>query len=405
MSESPAAERLRNLLSVTDSSLSRLDVEDLEEELLDRLRTILDVDTAAILLRDEGSEFLIADAARGLEEEVRQGVRVPIGSGFAGSIAERRRPVVLDRVDASTVTNPILWAMGIQKMLGVPLLSGDDVIGVLHVGRLDDRPFGEQDAQLLQVAAERIAGAIQARRLAAETAAADLLERSMLPPRLPRPPGMELAARYAPSERRLIGGDWYDAFTLPSGDLWLVAGDVGGHGLRAAVVMGQVKTALRSYALHVGEQERVLQLTDRMMEHAGLGVLVTVACAVSRPPYDEIHICLAGHPPPVRATPGEPAELVDARPGPPLGIGHADARRAPTSVTLALGDVLLLYTDGLVERRDSTIDEGLQRLVDATTATHPEALCRVLMQRMIGGYVPSDDIALLAARRVAVPLD
>jgi sigma-B regulation protein RsbU (phosphoserine phosphatase) len=235
------SEQLRNLLAVTDTALARLDVEDLLSELLGRIRAVLNADTAAVLLCDAGSDVLVARAACGLEEEVRQGVRVPVGTGFAGSIAKRKCPVVLDRVDSTTVANPILWEMGIRKMLGVPLLSGEDVIGVLHVGRLDDRPFTDTDADLLQVAAERVAGATHARQLAVEAAAARLLERSLQPGRLPRLPGVQLAARYVTAENRLVGGDWYDAFTVPSGQLWLVVGDVAGHGLNAAVVMGGSK--------------------------------------------------------------------------------------------------------------------------------------------------------------------
>lgn len=181
------SDQLHNLLAVTDTTLARLDIEDLLFELLERIRSVLYADTAAVLLRD-GDE-LVARAACGLEEEVRQGVRVPVGTGFAGSIAKRKCPVVLDRVDSTTVTNPILWEKGIRTMLGVPLLSGEDVFGVLHVGRRDHRPFTDNDAELLQVAAERVAGATQARQLAIESAAARLLERSLQPSRLPRLPG------------------------------------------------------------------------------------------------------------------------------------------------------------------------------------------------------------------------
>ena len=102
------SEQLRKLLAVTDSTLARLDVEDLLFELLERVRSVLDADTAAVLLRDGGSDELVARAARGLEEEVRQGVRVPIGTGFAGSIAKRKCPVVLDRVDSTTVESSML---------------------------------------------------------------------------------------------------------------------------------------------------------------------------------------------------------------------------------------------------------------------------------------------------------
>ena len=305
MTSHDESEQLRNLLAVTDTTLARLDVEDLLFELLDRVRSVLDADTAAVLLRDGGSDELVARAARGLEEEVRQGVRVPIGTGFAGSIAKRKCPVVLDRVDSTTVANPILWEKGISKMLGVPLLSGEDVIGVLHVGRLDDRPFTGHDAELLQVVAERVAGATQTRQLAVESAAARLLERGLQPSRLPRLPGVQLAARYVPTESRLIGGDWYDAFTLPSGQLWLVVGDVAGHGLTAAVVMGRVKSALRAYALECDTPQQALERTDRKVQHFEVGTMITVVCAVSSPPYDHIDISSAGHLPPVLAVPGQ----------------------------------------------------------------------------------------------------
>ena len=232
--EQRAEAQLANLQALTDTALNTLDVDDLLGELLSRVREILDADTAAVLLLDEGSGQLVATAARGIEEEVREGVRVPLGSGFAGRVAATRGPIRLDRVDPTTVSNPILWEKGIQVMLGVPLLSAKSVLGVLHVGRLDDRPFNDHDVELLQVVADRVAGATQARMSAIERAAAGLLERSLLPERLPTCPGLELAARYVPAEGEAIGGDWYDVFTLPSGQLWIVVGDVAGHGIRAS---------------------------------------------------------------------------------------------------------------------------------------------------------------------------
>lgn len=392
------SERLRNLLAVTDTTLARLDVEDLLVELLDRIRSILDADTAAVLLRDDGSGDLIATAACGLEEEVRQGVRVPVGTGFAGSIAARRCPVVLNQVDATTVANPILWEKGINKMLGVPLLSGQDVLGVLHVGRLDDRPFSHDDAELLQVAAERVAGATQARRLAVEAAAARLLERGLLPARLPRLAEVQLASRYVPAESRLIGGDWYDAFTVPSGQLWLVIGDVAGHGLHAAVAMGRVKSALRAYALECDNPQEALERTDRKVQHFDIGSVITVACAVSSPPYDRVDISSAGHPPPVLAVPGQESEFIEITPDPPLGALR-DVSRTATSIDLPDGGILLLYTDGLIEVRDELIDDGLRRLRAAVRADPPGMVCQTVMHQLIGDRAPDDDIAVLAMRR------
>src|SRR5690349_24307872 len=121
-----------------------MDIDELLSEVLERLRGILDADTAAVLLHEVGTNDLVARAARGVEEEVRQGVRVPIGIGFAGRIAASRDAIRLDHVDATTVTNPILWETGIKVMLGVPLLAGDDLVGVLHVGRFEQRAFSAE---------------------------------------------------------------------------------------------------------------------------------------------------------------------------------------------------------------------------------------------------------------------
>jgi hypothetical protein len=391
-------ELLRNLQSITDSALRRLDLDQLLPELLDRVRTILDADTAAVLLVDNESDELVARAARGLEEEVRQGVRVPIGVGFAGTIAKLAEPVSIDRVDETTVHNPILWEKGIRSMLGVPLFGDDAVVGVLHVGRLAPRPFTRAETELLQVAAERVSGAVHARRSAVEAAAAEQLERSLLPARLPSPEGLHMAARYVPAEGRGVGGDWYDAFILPNGKLWLVTGDVAGHGLRSAVVMGRVKSALRAYALTGGTVAEVLEATNRKVIHFEMGTIVTVICATAEPPYHEFQICSAGHPPPVVAQPDSAAELLSVQPAPPLGVTAAFAP-APRRITLGPGGVLLLYTDGLVERRGEPIDDGLERLREATVAGPAERVCHWVMRRLVGDEPPGDDIAMLALQR------
>jgi phosphoserine phosphatase RsbU/P len=259
--------RLEGLLSVTDSAVTTLKIEEFLTELLKRVRDVVEADTATVLLLDEESNELVATAACGLEEEVRVGVRVPVGRGFAGRVAAERQVVTLAKVDATTVTNPILWEKGIQVMLGVPLLADDKVIGVLHVGRLDNRPFTNSDTELLAIVAERLAGATQNRLLVAERAAATLQQRSLLPTRLPKCAGIEFAARYLTPEDRTVGGDWYDLFTLPSGELCVVTGDVAGHGLNAAVIMGRVRSALRAYALMADSPEGILELTDRKVLH------------------------------------------------------------------------------------------------------------------------------------------
>ena len=183
--------RLRDIQSVTDAALSRLDDRDLLSELLVRIRAVLQADTAAVLLLDSSSGQLIATAAAGLEEEVRQGVRIPVGHGFAGRIAAECQPAILDRVDHTTVLNPILWAKGIQSMVGVPMVAAGRVIGVLHVGSLTPRRFTGDDVELLQLAADRTAAAVQSMTAQADRAAVAALQRSLVPSALPAVAGAE----------------------------------------------------------------------------------------------------------------------------------------------------------------------------------------------------------------------
>jgi sigma-B regulation protein RsbU (phosphoserine phosphatase) len=393
-----AEDRLRDLRSVTDATLGRLDVDELLAELLRRTQEILDADTAVVLMVDTASRHLVARVARGLEEEVRQGVHIPLGTGFAGRIAAHGQPIVLDRVDATTVANPILWEKGVRTMLGVPLLVGRRVIGVLHVGRIEDRPFTPADVELLEVVADRVVGAVERRQAAVEHAAAGLLERSLLPAALPVCEGLQFATRYITPDDRSVGGDWYDAFTVPSGDLWLVVGDVAGHGLGAAVVMGRVRSALRAYSLIASTPETVLELTDRKVEHFEIDMMVTVVCAVASPPFDRFRIATAGHPPPVIVAPGQGAHLVQAPVGPPLGALSSGER---TSVELELprGAAMVLYTDGLIERRGEHIAESLGRLLASAIADEPERVCRAILRDLVGADAPTDDIAIVVAQR------
>jgi sigma-B regulation protein RsbU (phosphoserine phosphatase) len=390
--------RLANLRALTDTALTRLDVDHLLVELLNRVREILDADTAAVLLIDETSGQLEARAACGIEEEVRQCVHVPLGRGFAGRIAESRGPIALDRVDETTVSNPILWEKGIQVMLGVPLFDGERVIGVLHVGRLEERPFGVDDVDLLEVVADRVANATRTRQLAIERAAARLFERSLLPSALPVCPGLEFSARYVPAEGRTVGGDWYDLFTLENGQLWIVAGDVAGHGVQAAVVMGRIRSALRAYTLIESRPERVLELVDRKVRHFEIGGMATVACAMTEPPYDSITVSLAGHPRPAVARPGRATALADVAPGPPLGMWF-DVPRDSETFPFERGSVVVFYTDGLIERRGEPLDVGFDRLCAAVAPHEPNRVTRDLMRALVGTTIPEDDIAFVVARR------
>jgi sigma-B regulation protein RsbU (phosphoserine phosphatase) len=396
--EAEAEARLRDLQSITDAALSRLDDHDFLPALLDRARDILHADTAAVLLLDSPTGQLVAAAAAGLEEEVRQGVRIPVGRGFAGRVAATGRPVILDHVDHTTVMNPILMDKGIHSMLGVPLIADGKVIGVLHVGSLRPRRFTGDDASLLQLAADRAALAVQSLRSADDRIAAAALQRGLLPSAPPTVPGVQIAARYVPGSGA-VGGDWYDVFVLPSGELGVVIGDVAGSGLAAAIVMGRMRSALRAYALETTDPAEVLDRLDRKMQHFEPGALATVLYVVLDPALDRAHVSSAGHLPPVTAVPGEAGVVADILPGLMIGVDPR-SRRQVSTVKVAPGAVLCLYTDGLVERREYPLDEGLARLCGVVKAQPPEQVCASVMGALVGSAPAHDDIALVALQRM-----
>ena len=389
--------RLRAIQSITDAALSRLDDHELLIEILDRIREILRADTVAVLLLDFSAGQLIATAAAGLEEEVRQGVRIPVGRGFAGRIAAEHRPVILDRVDHTTVLNPILLAKGIQSMMGVPMVARGRVTGVMHVGSLTPRQFTGHDVELLQLAADRAAAAVQSMAAHADRVAVEALQRSLIPSALPAAARAEMAGRYVPGSG-VVGGDWYDAFTLPSGELCVVMGDVAGSGLPAAVIMGRMRSALRAYALESPDPAEVLRRLDRKMQHFEPDALATVLYAIFDPALDQVRVCMAGHFPPVIALPGQPAELASIAAGLMIGVSP-DAPRRVTTLPIPAGVLLCFYTDGLIERPGQLIDDGLERLRRVVVAQPPETACAEVMGEMVGGEPARDDIALLIIRR------
>ena len=390
------ADRLRGIQSVSDAALSMLDPQALLAALVDRAREALGADTSAILLLDRRSGQLVATAASGLEEEVQQGVRIPVGRGFAGRIAAQGHPVVLDEVDHTKVINPILLEKGIRSLMGAPLLADGKVIGVLHVGTMSPRAFTGDDVNLLQLAADRAAVAVQALTVRVDRAATEALQRSLLPSALPAVGGLELAARWVPGTGK-VGGDWYDVFLLPGGEVCAVIGDVAGTGLPAAVIMGRIRSALRAYALQTADPAELLDRLDRKMRYFEPDALATVLCAMVSPSRDQIRICSAGHLPPIIARPGQSATPADVAPNVLIGVSSLWRRQAST-LDFPPGAVLCLYTDGLVERRDQPIDHGIALLRAAVTTAEPEAACAAVMAAM-ADYTPyNDDIALLMLR-------
>jgi anti-sigma regulatory factor (Ser/Thr protein kinase)/putative methionine-R-sulfoxide reductase with GAF domain len=393
--------QLQHIYRLADPALSELALEPLLEELLTRAKDILAVDTAAILLLDEDAQELVARAAKGLEEEVERGVRIPVGAGFAGRIAAGRTPIYIADVDHADILNPILRMKGIRSLLGVPLLVEGAALGVLHVGTVTPREFTNADAALLQLAAAQAAPAIDRARLFEEldrehrTAVA--LQRSLLPDSLPDLVGIETAARYLPA-RDEVGGDWYDVIDLPGGQIGVAIGDVAGHGLRAAALMGQLRTGLRAYALEGHAPGETLKLLDRLLQTVTGRGMATAAYGVVDPTTGALRYASAGHPPPVLVRHGHDAQLLAPATAPPLGSLPFAAYREIEAM-LEPGDTLLLYTDGLIERRGEPLTNGLERLraVAAQWAT-AEELCQRVTEQLVPPGGGDDDIAVVALR-------
>ncbi len=388
------------------AALGYTSLEEMLSELLERIRTGLGADTAAVLLLDEERKVLVARAARGLEEEMRQGVQVPLAHGFAGRVAEQARPVVIADLSDTEVINPILLQRGIRSLLGVPVQVEGRVIGVMHVGTLQRREFSAEDIDVLQLAADRAALAIDTAQLAEQRAVTEIMQRTLLPDALPDVPGMRFSAKYLPAGSGVkIGGDWYDVLELASGRLAFVIGDVVGRGVLAASVMAEIRTALRAYLSEGHAPAQAMSLLNDLLVSMGRNRSATATLFELDLERGELEAVSAGHPPALLVTPDGDAGFLEQLQGLPLGIGMGQ-EYIPQLYSFPVGSALLLYTDGLIERRGESIEEGLGRLLAA--AERPESAADAsLADRVYHGLLDEtplqDDVALLAIE--SLPLD
>ena len=399
-----AAERsaatVQALQLVTDAALAYLPVEDLLIALLHRITEILHTDTAAILLLEENGRTLRARAAKGIEEEVEQGVRIPLGAGFAGRIAAERRPITSPDVDHADILNPILREKGIRSLLGVPLLVEGRVLGVLHVGTLHPRDFTADDRDLLQRAADRAALAIEHAQVYEHQRLTEALQRMLLPQELITVPGLEVAARYIPAAAAAsLGGDWYDLFPIGSGRVGIAIGDVVGRGLQAAALMAQLRTALRAYAFDGHGPGRVIDRLNRLLGYLSPATMTTVAYIALDPEDESLTMVTAGHPPPLVIGPDGRASYLPVEADVALGVSRA-ARYREQRFELSSGSTLLLYTDGVIEVRGESLDAGLERLrrLAERRPAGVDELCDAVVDEMVADGRPPDDVAMLGAR-------
>jgi serine phosphatase RsbU (regulator of sigma subunit) len=373
-------------------------------DLLQLVRDLLHSDTATVLLLDVSGTVLETAASVGPEHVALHPFRVPVGHGFAGTVAARRQPATVTEVNRQTVVNPHLVELGIHSLLGAPLVHDGRLLGVMHVGSLRRRKFTDAEVATLVRAAEPVAHTLASNASIAENALASALQRALIPETPPRIGGLELAGRYVPADGKL-GGDWYDVLVLPDGRVGLVIGDVAGHGLEAAVVMGRLRSALRAYALEHADPSEVLSLLDTKLHVFEEEAMATVLYAVTEPPFSEVRMSSAGHPAPMLASQGDRTTELAVEPDPPLGVDPTLPRRTHR-VEWPSGSALCLFTDGLVERRpppgSSGFDQlagGVRRVLDTFAYEPADRACtRVLDAALSDLAVVQDDIALLVAR-------
>ncbi|MFJ6939421.1 SpoIIE family protein phosphatase [Streptomyces sp. NPDC101132] len=312
----------------------------------------------------------------------------------------------------------------VQSTLVVPMVAHDTVVGLAQFSRTKgSEPFGERDrAVAVELAARAAVSIDNARLYRREHERALILQRSLLPPGDPEAAGLDIACRYLPGNTATeVGGDWFDVIELPGHRTALVVGDVMGRGLRAAVAMGELRTAVRTLALLDLEPAEVLSALDEVAR--GLGTpggaqasrsrdadlsevyLATCVYAVYDPVTRRCTIANAGHMPPVLVESGDAgALLLEVPPGMPLGVGGEPFEEV--EVELPEGALLALYTDGLVESRDHTLEEGLRGLREALTdPSRPlEDVCDHVLNSLETRH-GEDDIALLMARVQGLPGD
>ncbi|MFD3410239.1 PP2C family protein-serine/threonine phosphatase [Streptomyces cyaneofuscatus] len=321
-------------------------------------------------------------------------------------LSARQVPTAEEAADPLHATDRDLFdRLGGESLIVAPLRARRSVLGALTLVRDDRRsPFGEADVALVEDLTQRMGLALDSARLYAETQAiAERMQRSLLPD-LPVIGGLRITARYAPAAATAqVGGDWYDSFVLPQDDITLIIGDVTGHDLRAAVTMGQLRNMLRGIACDRQEPpgkilRRLDVAIDALYSHR---TATCVYALLKRPDGGPYHLewARAGHLPPLLITAdGDTSYLHDAH-GLLLGV-DPDAERNSASTSLPAGATLLLYTDGLIERRGESLDHSLTRLRQHAAALIDQDLdvmCDELLSGLAGGST-TDDVALLALR-------
>jgi serine phosphatase RsbU (regulator of sigma subunit)/anti-sigma regulatory factor (Ser/Thr protein kinase) len=403
------SERLQSMTAALSNALTRADVADV---IVNEIGGAMGADATALAVVSDERQILRTLAWRGFDANAldERFFESSLDNQTPGTRALRRRVSAFYATYEELIEDfPDLpedyMISGHTSYLFVPLVAGRRANALVVLSWAHQYEFSIEDRRFVETLAGQAAQAIdRASSFETEQTIAETLQRSVLPVSLPRVEGIQLAARYLPGTAELdVGGDWFDALSLPDGRLGLVVGDVVGKGVAAAATMAQLRNAMRAFSLDRMKPSSTIARLNRLAEAVVETAFATIVYVVVDPEARVARVTAAGHPPPLVLRPDGTATLVEGGRGLPLGAGP-DTTYNHAVVDLPVGTVLLLYTDGLIERRGRPIDEGLEELRRAAAdgPSEPEELVEHILERLVGEAERGDDIALLAVRLLAV---
>jgi GAF domain-containing protein/anti-sigma regulatory factor (Ser/Thr protein kinase) len=403
------SERLQDMTAALSGSLTQSDV---ARVVIDAVVRGTGADAAAFSIVLEDRQVTKALAWHGYEEDlVLSRGELPLGASSPEIRALRRRTTTFYETAADlegeyTGLSDAIRLTGHQSFLVVPLVAGRKANGLILVSWQEPVVLTDEDRVFIETLAGQAAQALdRARHFELERTIAETLQRSVLPGSLPRIENVQLAARYLPGTEEVdVGGDWFDAILLANGRIGLAVGDVVGKGVQSAATMAQLRNALRAFALDQMKPSSTVSRLNRLIDGVSDSAFATVVYAVVDPDAGVCRFTAAGHPPPLLLRTDGRAEYLEGGRGLPLGTGP-DTKYRQQVVELPVGSTLILYTDGLIERRDEPIDSGLDQLRQAVEEGpgDPERLLEYILDRLVGPRERGDDIAVLAVRLLAVP--
>lgn len=395
------SDRLQTLTAALSGSLTPLDV---AAVFLDEVSESLQADGAAIGIIDHERRTIQTAGLRGYGagDDEDPWLDVPLSARVpTAEASQRAHPIYLSlaelRIDYAELSGPIERS-GHQSFAFVPLLAAGKALAVTVLSWRDPIALSSQDQAFLETIASQGGQALdRAHSYETERVIAETLQRSVLPETLPSMEGVQVAARYLPGTAAVdVGGDWFDTIPLSNGCLGFVVGDVVGKGVPAAATMGQLRNGLRALALDSSDAGTTVTKLNRLMDGYSDAPFATLAYLTLDPQDLRATLVSAGHLPPLVVDPRGEVKLLDEARGLPLGVDSA-ATYSEARTTLEPGSIVVLYTDGLVERRDRPLDAGLALLVEAAADAprDPEAFADLLLERLIGEGSRGDDVAVL----------